>query len=130
VASVKPELDKLNIELVAVGSGTPVMAKNFKSEFKFPGMLFVDQKKAVYDALGCNRGVKYALSLKALKAAKQSFGEGFRQGSVQGDSLQLGGVFILSKTEGLLFQHVEEYSGHHVDVEELKKAAAEAVKSK
>jgi len=126
VASVKDDLDKLNIELVAIGSGTPVMAKNFKTEFQFPGSLYVDQKKAVYDALGCNRGLKYALSMKALKAAKQGFSEGFRQGSTQGDALQLGGVFIISLKDGLLFQHIEEYSGHHVDLDQLKKAAVEA----
>jgi len=123
---VKDDLDKLNIELVAIGSGTPVMAKNFKSEFQFPGSLYVDEKKRVYDALGCNRGIKYALSLNALKAAKQAFGEGFRQGLNQGDSLQLGGVFILSVKDGLLYQHIEEYSGHHVDLNELKKAAVSA----
>jgi len=48
------------------------MAKNFKEDFHFPGELFVDQKRKIYQALGCNRGLKYILSTKALKATKKN----------------------------------------------------------
>jgi len=119
LASVKPELDSLGFGLVAVGSGTPLMAKNFKQEFQFPGDIYVDQKRAIYQALGCNRGASYVLNKKALKATVQIFSEGYSQGKTQGDSLQLGGTFIIRVKDGILFEHQEQYAGHHVDVNEL-----------
>lgn len=63
------------------------MAKNFQEEFKFAGDLYVDRKREVYKELGCNRGLKYILSGKSLKAIKSVRNEGYSQGSTQGDAL-------------------------------------------
>jgi len=96
------------------------MAKGFQSEFSFPGDIYVDQKREIYKALGCNRGLKYVLNTKVLKAVKSTMNEGYSQGKTEGDSLQLGGVFIISLKQGILFQHLEQYAGDHVDLNELK----------
>jgi len=119
LTSLHPELDQLGFGLVAVGNGTPLMAKSFKGDFNFTGDIYVDQKKEVYKALGCNRGALYCLNMKALKAIKSTSSEGFSQGKTQGDSLQLGGTFIISLKEGILFEHVEQFAGDHVDTNEL-----------
>lgn len=116
---MKPELDKLGIQLVAIGSGTPLMAKNFQEEFSFPGALYVDRKRQVYKSLGCNRGVKYALSPKSIKAIKNAMNEGFSQGGMEGDALQLGGLFIVSLKDGLIYQHLEQFAGDHADNEDV-----------
>jgi hypothetical protein len=73
--------------LVAIGSGTPGMAKNFQSEFQFPGELYVDEGRAIYEQLGCNRGVKFVLNGNALGAIKKAMKEGYSQGKTQGDTL-------------------------------------------
>lgn len=125
LSSIKPQLSELNIGLIAIGCGTSLMAKNFQEEFNFSGDLFVDKKREVYKALGCNRGLKYVLSTKTLKAAKEINAEGFSQGKTQGDSLQLGGVFVISRTRGVLFQHNEKFAGDHVDIDMLLKACKE-----
>jgi len=117
--SVKPELDTLGIGLVAIGSGTPLMAKSFQSDFAFSGDIYVDQKREIYKALGCNRGLKYALNTKALRAIQSAMSEGYSQGKTAGDSLQLGGTFIISLQHGILFQHLERFTGDHVDLGEL-----------
>jgi len=130
LTSVKPELDSLGFGVVAVGSGTPLMAKNFKEEFNFEGDIYVDQKREIYSALGCNRGAAYVLNLKALKAIKATMGEGFSQGKTQGDSLQLGGTFIISLKEGILFEHQEKFVGDHVDINELMNAARQIASGK
>jgi len=119
LASIQPDLDALGIGLVAVGSGNPLMAKSFKEEFNFPGTIYVDQKREIYKALGCNRGLKYAINGKALKAIQRAMSEGFSQGKTAGDSLQLGGTFIISIHNGILFQHLEQFAGDHVDLTEL-----------
>lgn len=123
-----PEFEKFKFGLVAIGSGNPAMAKNFKQDFNFPGEIFVDEGRAVYEKLGCHRGVKYVLNSKALGAIKAAMKEGYSQGKTQGDSLQLGGVFIISKTKGLLYQRLEEFAGDHPTAEEVKQACEEAVK--
>jgi len=122
LTSIKPDLDQLNIGLVAIGSGTPLMAKSFREEFAFTGDIYVDQKREIYKALGCNRGIKYALNTKALKAIQSAMSEGFSQGKRAGDSLQLGGVFVISLQNGILFQHLEQFTGDHVDLKELMSA--------
>jgi len=111
-------LDELNIGLVAIGSGTSLMANGFQKEFKFQGSLFCDKDRAAYKALGCNRGLKYVINSKTLEASKNAV-QKHPNGSIQGDALQLGGVFVISKKSGVLFQHLEEYAGDHVDVNEL-----------
>jgi len=118
-----PKLRELNIGLAAIGSGTPYMAVNFQKESQFPGALYVDQNRQVYNAMGCNRGLKYVLNTRSLSSISKAVGEGYTQGiKQQGDGLQLGGVFVISKTKGILFQHVEEYIGHHADLEKLLEA--------
>jgi len=101
--AIKPLLDQLNIGLVAIGSGTPLMANDFKRNFKYEGDLYCDKERAVYKALGCNRGLKYVISGKVLDAVKNANKQGYPVGTVQGDSLQLGGVFFhFQKTRNLV----------------------------
>jgi len=130
LSSVKPELDSLGFGLVAIGSGTPLMAKNFQQEFNFQGDIYVDQKRAVYESLGCNRGASYVLNMKALKAIKSIMGEGYSQGKTQGDALQLGGTFVISKTQGILYEHQEQFAGDHVSIEELMNACRDVASGK
>jgi hypothetical protein len=111
--------------LVAIGLGSPASAKDFATEYKFPGKIYVDQAREVYQALGCNRGLRYVLNSDTLKSIKKSMNEGFSQGKTQGDSLQLGGTFIISATKGILFQHLEEFAGDHVDNPELLRVLAQ-----
>jgi len=122
LTSIKPDLDALGIHLVAVGSGTPLMAKSFQQEFGFSGDIYVDQKREIYNTLGCNRGVKYVLNGKALKSIQAAMADGFSQGKTAGDSLQLGGTFVISAKGGILFQHLEAFAGDHVDLTELLSA--------
>jgi hypothetical protein len=67
-SSVKSELDSLGFGLVAIGSGTPLMAKNFQQEYNFQGDIYVDQKRAIYESLGCNRGASYVLNMKGKRS--------------------------------------------------------------
>jgi len=122
LTTIQPDLDKLNIGLIGIGSGTPVMAQNFKEEYKFGGTLYVDQKRMVYQALGCNRGLKFIVNTKVLAALKSTRANGYANGKTEGDALQLGGAFVISNKDGVIYQHLEEYAGHHADNEELLKA--------
>jgi len=91
------------------------MAKAFQEEFHFPGKLFTDPKREVYKALGCNRGLRYFLSGNAVAAYKKAGEQGYTGGGIAGDALQLGGCFVMSVKQGLVFQHLEKFPGDHAD---------------
>jgi len=113
LTSIQSRLAELNIGLVAIGSGTSLMAKSFQKEFAFTGELFVDQKRDIFKFLGCYRGLKYVLNPRTLAAGITASAEGFSQGVTAGDALQLGGVFLISLSKGLLYQRFEEFAGDH-----------------
>lgn len=75
------------IPIVAISTGTPAAAKSFSKEVKFPGNIYLDQKRTLYKALSCKRGVKYSMSMKTLAIARKAYEEGFRQGPTNGDLL-------------------------------------------
>jgi len=127
---VKQQLDDLGIGLVAIGSGTPLMANNFAEEFEFTGELYVDPTLDVYKALNCSRGVKLVLGFKAMKEIKKAIGDGYKQGLTQGDGLQLGGSFLFGKNCEVLWQHLEKWAGNHADLLELIQACKTAREGK
>jgi len=130
LSTIKSFLDTNNIGMIAVGSGTPLMANSFQKEVSFPGDLYCDKERNIYKALGCSRGLKYIINSKALEMRLQAHARGFKNiGGTQGDALQLGGVFLVSRKDGIVFQHLEEYAGDHVSLEELT-AACTQFKSK
>jgi len=102
------------------------MAKNFAEDFKFPGELYVDQNLGIYKALNCRRGVKLVLGWNAMKEIKKAIGDGYRQGATQGDGMQLGGAFLLSKDCVVLWQHLEQWAGNHADLNEVLSACRAA----
>jgi len=126
LSKIKEQLDKASVGFVAIGSGTPLMAKSFQSDYGFTGKLYCDQSRKIYDELGCQRGLKYVFNGQALSALKKAVKEGYSQGKTQGDNLQLGGVFLISKSRGMLWQHLETFAGDHASNEEIMKAVQEA----
>lgn len=99
--------------MVAIGSGTPAMAKNFVEEFKFAGTssretapgiyailklsdkfltyqsvgeIYTDESRKIYNDFQCKRGWSKAMfNKKTLKFIKTAFTEGYAQGKTQGD---------------------------------------------
>jgi len=98
-----------------------MMAKDFIEQFSFPGQLYVDQQRTVYNAMKCKRGFKYLLTSNGIKKVKDALAEGYSQGKTQGDGLQMGGSWVLSKSKGILYSHLEEYAGDHPDLQDLLK---------
>jgi len=119
LASIKPQLDELGVQLVAIGSGTPFMAKAFAKEFEYSGELYVDQKREVYMTLGTKRGIGGVIGMRALVEYKKALSEGYTQGGTQGDGMQLGGTFILRSNGQVIWSHMEEFAGDHPDLDEV-----------
>jgi hypothetical protein len=113
-------LERCGIRVAAVGNGTPEMAKEFLNDYpKFPGRLFVDPNKKLFNAMHCKFGIKYALNEEVLESVRNACEKGYKQKGIQGDPLQLGGTFIISPVKGMIYRRLENYIGSATDLPTL-----------
>jgi hypothetical protein len=96
-----------------IGNGLLGMAQDFAEQFHVTEPLYTDPARASYAALGLQR--KFGLGLKSLARGKRASAAGFRQGKVQGDPWQQGGVVLFDREGGVLWKHVDDGAGHAVD---------------
>eukprot|EP01080_Neovahlkampfia_damariscottae_P004335 gene4335-7691_t len=112
-------------ELVLCSSGTPKMAKAFEKEF-IPKdsrvTLYLDEKLSVYKYFQCKKpNLLQALAGINMSKTSQVMKKGFKQGAVQGDMNQLGGLFIIDKNGKVIYQFFEQYAGNDPDFDDLSK---------
>jgi len=107
------------VQLVAIGSGTPLMARTFAGDFNFTADMYVDTKRQVYQTLECKRGIGRVLGVKALTEYKNALAAGYKQGGTQGDGMQLGGTFLINNRGEVLWSHMEQYAGDHAPLPEI-----------
>jgi NAD(P)-dependent dehydrogenase (short-subunit alcohol dehydrogenase family) len=127
VAQLRGELDEIRArgaELVIVGNGAASFAKAFREDFELDGPLLVDPELRAYRAAGLRRGRVELLSPRLPRNALRAFRSGARQGAVQGDAWQLGGVFVIRPGGELAFRHVSREAGDHPAVAEILAALA------
>eukprot|EP01119_Soliformovum_irregulare_P009264 TRINITY_DN224_c0_g2_i1.p1 TRINITY_DN224_c0_g2~~TRINITY_DN224_c0_g2_i1.p1 ORF type:complete len:916 (+),score=295.60 TRINITY_DN224_c0_g2_i1:118-2865(+) len=115
------QFQAMNISVIAVGQGTPMMAKSFAKEFNFPGKIYLDTQRVLYKQLNCKRGLKLSMNKRTAAAIKAAYKNGLRQGEKSGDYLQLGGVFAISQKapNPFIYSHVDKFAGDYVDLPEL-----------
>ena len=112
---VLPEIHARGAELVVVGNGGPAHAAAFRDEQKLTFPLLVDQERRAYAAAGLRRDVASLLRPATWRNALRARRAGFRQVGVQGDALQLGGVFVLHPDGRVPFTYVSSAPGDHPD---------------
>jgi tRNA A-37 threonylcarbamoyl transferase component Bud32/peroxiredoxin len=123
VVKIYPRLEELGVQVIAVGTGQPEAAAKFKSETNFPGRIVTDPTRTLYRAFNCKRGIRLCLGKRTLAAARLARNEGYEQGPSNGDLYQLGGVFLLTRQDGVLFQHIATFAGDSADLREMLDAA-------
>ena len=123
VVKIYPRLEELGVQVIAVGTGQPEAAAKFKSETNFPGRIVTDPTRTLYRAFNCKRGIRLCLGKRTLAAARLARNEGYEQGPSNGDLYQLGGVFLLTRQDGILFQHIAMFAGDSADLREMLNAA-------
>lgn len=116
------EIASLGARILAIGNGTPAMAQGFVRQFPLPFPVFTDPSRQVYALAGMKRS--FGLGLGALKAGMQAMKAGHRQGRTQGDPWQQGGALIVVPPGEIVYEHVDQFAGDHVEpavvVEALK----------
>ena len=118
------EIRSQGADLVAIGNGTALMARDFleSQELAFP--VFTDPRREVYKAAGLRRGMGFGLS--SLSRGKRARDAGHRQSAVKGDPWQQGGALIITPEPRVAWKHVDSGLGDHADLDAVL-AALEAL---
>ncbi len=122
VAQLRDRIDEIRArgaELVIVGNGSPSFASAFREDFALDCPLLVDPELRAYRAAGLRRGRVELLSPRLPLNALRAFASGARQGAIQGDPWQLGGVFVIRPGGELVYRYVSREAGDHPPVGEI-----------
>lgn len=106
-------------ELVVVGNGNRHFATAFAREAGLTTPLYVDTKRASYRALGMKRSLLALAAPSILRNAIRALGRGARQGSLQGDGMQLGGVLVVLPGGRVAYRYLSEVPGDHPPVADV-----------
>ena len=116
------DIDKLRAagaDLTIIGNGTPNFIEGFREQTKYAGPIYVDPSLAVYKAAELKRGALRTFDPRALGKTITAFRHGQRQGRVQGDAFQQGGVLVVAPDGEVKFHHASDRPGHNATVDEI-----------
>jgi NAD(P)-dependent dehydrogenase (short-subunit alcohol dehydrogenase family)/peroxiredoxin len=118
------EIRARGAELVIVGNGAPNFAAAFREDYQLDCPLLVDPELRAYRAAGLRRGRVEALSPRLPWNALRALRAGSRQGAVEGDVWQLGGVFVIRREGELAYRYVSREAGDHPPADDILAALA------
>jgi len=121
------EVRSQGAELVIVGNGAGHFADAFREDYQLDCLLLVDPELRAYRAAGLRRGRVEALSPRLPLNAFRALRAGSRQGAIQGDPWQLGGVFVIRRDGELSYRYVSGEAGDHPPVDDILAALADDV---
>jgi dehydrogenase/reductase SDR family protein 12 len=113
------EIRARGAELVIVGNGAPNFAAAFREDYQLDCPLLVDPELRAYRAAGLRRGRVEALSPRVPWNALRALRSGSRQGAVEGDVWQLGGVFVIRPDGELAYRYTSREAGDHPPVDDI-----------
>ena len=125
VAQLRDRMDDIRArgaELVIVGNGAQHFAAAFREDQALDCPLLVDPELRAYRAAGMRRGRVELLSPRLPLNALRALRSGSRQGAVEGDPWQLGGVFVIRPGGELGFRYLSREAGDHPPVDDVLRA--------
>ena len=115
--SIYAPVQRMGVNIVAIGNGTPLMAIDFVEQFDIPFPIYTDQERATYQMMNLHYGL--GIGLKTLKAGFGVTQKGFKQGKTQGDLWQQGGEALFAKGGKLLWRHANKNADEHTSPTKL-----------
>jgi hypothetical protein len=116
----REQIHQRGAELVMIGNGHRDFARGFRDEFEITTPLYVDTKRRSYQALGMKRGgLAATLKPSVLGHGARALKGGFRQGAIQGDAWQLGGVVVVLPGGKVAYRHLSDAAGDHPPTAEV-----------
>jgi NAD(P)-dependent dehydrogenase (short-subunit alcohol dehydrogenase family) len=121
-----PELRAAGANVAVIGNGSAEFARAFRDDLALGDdvSLLVDPELRSYRAAEMRRGRSELLSPRLASNALRAMREGYRQGAVQGDPFQLGGVLVIRPDGALTYRHVSRVAGDHPPLDEVIAALA------
>ncbi|PRP84641.1 rap GTPase-activating protein [Planoprotostelium fungivorum] len=112
----KADFYSLGIPMITVAPGTNAMARDFSKDYDFPGQICSDSKRKAHAAFQCRRGARYVANPRCAEKLLKATAAGFKQNrdatvNTNLDILQLGGVFLISPSQGFVFKHLDTFAG-------------------
>jgi hypothetical protein len=107
-------------DLIVIGNGASNFIEGFRETTGFTGPIYTDPTLAVYNAAQLKRGVGTMLKLGAAAATIGAFRRGFRQGRIQGDATQQGGVTVVAPDGRIVYHHISAYPGDNAAPDEIR----------
>lgn len=116
-----PDLRAAGASLAIIGSGSADFARAFREDLALAPeiVVLVDPTLRSYHAAGLRRGRKELASLRLAPNAWRAWRSGFRQGAVQGDPFQLGGVLVVRPGGVVTYRHADRVAGDHASIDDL-----------
>lgn len=115
------QLHRAGIEhLLVVGNGPPMFIEGFRETTGFTGPIYTDPSLEVYKAAELKRGLGTMLKLGAAAATVGSLRRGFRQGKMQGDATQQGGVLVIATDGRILYHHISQHPGDNASPDAIR----------
>ena len=103
---IETELAKKNATIVPIGNGGPSFIKGFRDKTGLTGPVYTDPSRKTFEAFALVRGVGNFLHPGGLLASVRAASKGYFPGAqVQGDALQLGGVFVTLPPDRVAFDN-------------------------
>ncbi len=120
------EIRTAGASLVLIGNGAPDFARAFREGLSLDEdiALLVDPALRSYRAAGMRRGYREVLSPRLATNAWRALQAGHRQGAVQGDPFQLGGVLVIQPGGVVVYRYVSQVAGDHAPFAEVLAALA------
>jgi len=120
------ELHGLGVNVVFVGNGEPRYIDGFiRRHGIVPELVEVltDPERGAFRAADLERGFWRTFGLRAGFHALRARLMGNRQGSIEGDNLQQGGVLVIERDGTLVYAHADATLGDHANTTDVVDAA-------
>ncbi len=116
---LKPHVADLaahGIDLAFVGTGSPFFGVGFRDRLGLDAPIYCDEKHVSFDAAGMHRGILTLLDPRVAVKGVKAFWSGSRQGKMQGDATQQGGMLLVLPDGRVPYRFVSQYAGDHADL--------------
>jgi peroxiredoxin len=119
-------LSAAGARLVFVSTGAPAMAADFANQHAGGHAVLSDAGRIAFTAAGMRRSLWSTLRWRTVRNAWRAFRRGHRQGRLQGDAWQQGGVVVFDARGRVLHHAVDQAGGDELDVEAILAAVRTA----
>lgn len=114
------EIRAAGADLVAIGTGNQLHAKEFVEEERIPFLVLVDDDSQAASAASVKRGSAWnVLGPKTYGDSLRSWKAGYRIHAPGKRVFQLGATFVLGPRDRVRYEHIDETTTDHAPLDEV-----------